>query len=231
MSGNKKIWEKEWSSQDMKTVPGHASNEPSDDLILFRGYLMALGIKPPKKVIDIGSGKGRNAIYLAKEGFEVCGVEYIDTAVKHASEQSDRQGINSLTHFVLADVSKPWEFSKNYFDIAIDSLTSVGLEIRDRKICRDEMYRSLKKGGIALVRVVSADDTLEQELMKAHPGPEPNSSIWPETGKFQKNFTEKELRSFYNMFNVLTLEKRTKKAIKIGREFMATNWWVVLRKI
>jgi len=75
MNGNKKIWEKEWSSLEMKTVPAHAAAEPSDEIVLFRGYLMALGIKPPKKVVDIGSGKGRNAVYLGKEGFEVTGLD------------------------------------------------------------------------------------------------------------------------------------------------------------
>jgi len=92
------------------------------------------------------------------------------------------------------------------------------------------MHRTLKKDGIALIRVVSADDEFEKDLMRNNPGPEPNSSIWPKTGKFQKNFTEKELRNFYEMFDILTLEKRTKKAVKIDREFTATNWWLVLKK-
>jgi len=35
MSGNKGIWEKEWSTTNMKTVPGHAAEEPSDEIVLF----------------------------------------------------------------------------------------------------------------------------------------------------------------------------------------------------
>ena len=231
MNGNKQIWEKEWSSQSMKTIPGHALNTPSDGIILFRGYLMALGIEPPNKIVDIGSGKGRNAIYLAKEGFAVYGIDYINFAVEYAINRSKKEKVQNLTHFVVADLTESWNFEDNYFDIAIDSLTTVGLEKKGREYCRDEMYRTLKPAGIALIRVVSTDDELEKELMEKYPGPELNSSIWPETGKFQKNFTKKELLNFYKMFDILDFKKRTKRAIKIGKEFTATNWWVILRKI
>lgn len=231
MSGNnKQVWEQEWSSEKMKTVPGHAANIPSDEIVLFRGYLIALGIKPPQKIIDIGSGKGRNSIYLAKEGFEVYGCEYIKSAIHYSQAQSRKEHVQNLTHFNLIDLSKPWKFKDGFFDIAIDSLTSVGLRKKDREFCLDEMYRTLKPTGIALIRVVSADDELEMELMKNNPGPEPNSSIWPDSGKFQKNFTKDEILKFYKQFEILALEKRTKPAFKVGKNFIATNWWIVLKK-
>jgi len=228
MYGNKDIWEKEWVSVNMETVPSHASDTPSDEIILFKDYMIALGIKPPKTIIDIGSGKGRNSLYLAKEGFEVYGMEYIESAVRYARRKAKHQNVESLAHFLHSDVSKPWKFNNNLFDIAIDSLTTVGLLEKERIFCRNEMHRKLKKGGLALIRVVSSDDKLEKELMNANPGPEPNSSIWPKTGKFQRNFSESELREFYKMFDILTLEKLYKKATKIGRQFTATNWWIQL---
>lgn len=127
-------------------------------------------------------------------------------------------------------MTKAWPFKDGCFDIAIDSLTSVGFRKNERETCRNEILRTLKKGGIALIRVVSTDDELEVKLMKNSPGDEVNSSIWPETGKFQKNFTEEELTEFYKMFEIIKLEKRKKKAYKINTAFTATNWWLIIRK-
>jgi len=104
------------------------------------------------------------------------------------------------------------------------------LRRHDRIACRDEMMRTLKPGGIALIRVVSVDDEWETELMKKSPSDEMNSSIWPETGKFQKNFSEKELTEFYSMCETVALEKRRKAAFKAGKEFTATNWWLIIKK-
>ena len=66
--------------------------------------------------------------------------------------------------------------------------------------------------------------------MKKYPGDEPNSSLWPEINKFQKNFSEDELKVFYKNFNILVLKEHRKKAFKLGRDFTATNWWLILEK-
>lgn len=230
MSGNKLVWEKEWSSENMKTVPRHASEIPSDEVVLFRSYLKSSKINPPKNVVDIGSGKGRNAIFMAKEGFTVYGIDYISAAVEHAKNEARKMGVQDLVQFKLGDVTRRWKFKKNFFDLAIDSLTTVGLQKKEREKCRDEMYRTLKKGGVALIRVVSSDDKLEKELMKKYPGNEPNSSVWPGINKFQKNFSEVELRDFYRKFKILVLKKHRKKAFKLGKKFTATNWWLIIQK-
>lgn len=231
MSGNKLVWEQEWSSTDMKTVPGHALDKPSDEVVLFREFLENEGYNPPMKVVDIGCGKGRNSIYLTQEGYQVSGIDYINRAIGHSKNRALQEGLKGKVEFKVIDITKQWPFGDNSFDIALDSLTSVGLEKNERLACRDEMYRTLKKGGIALIRVVSSDDEYEKELMKKHPGPEPNSSIWPVTGKFQKNFTENELREIYSMFEIVKIKKNTKKALKAGKMFNATNWWLIIKKI
>lgn len=93
-----------------------------------------------------------------------------------------------------------------------------------------EMLRTLKPGGYALVNVCSADDEWEKELIANHPGPEPNSTIWPQNGKFQKDYTEEELRETYEDFEIMELRKISKPAFKLGRDGIATNLWLVLRK-
>jgi hypothetical protein len=81
-----------------------------------------------------------------------------------------------------------------------------------------------------LVTVCSANDEWEKELIAKYPGAEPNSTIWPQNGKFQKDYDEAELRKFYKAFEIVELRKISKPAFKLGRNGMATNFWLVLRK-
>lgn len=46
------------------------------------------GVIPPGKAVDLGCGNGRNAIFLARSGFDVEGVDYSRTAVEWAAQRA-----------------------------------------------------------------------------------------------------------------------------------------------
>src|SRR5688572_24775461 len=50
------------------------------------------GIKPGK-ALDIGMGEGRNALFLAAQGWEVTGFDISDTGVKLALEEARKRGL------------------------------------------------------------------------------------------------------------------------------------------
>ena len=51
-------------------------DERSTELLPPEGYLVEnVDALEPGKVLDVACGDGRNALYLAEEGFEVCGVD------------------------------------------------------------------------------------------------------------------------------------------------------------
>lgn len=181
--------------------------------------------------MDIGSGKGRNSVHLASLGYDVYAMEYIQPAIDVAEVLAQERGVSGKVHFANAEIDKRWHYDDSFFDIAIDSFSSIDVETRrGREILRDEMFRTLKPGGWALVTVCAADDEWERELIVSHPGREPNSTIWPQTGKFQKDYTEEELKGFYENFEIVEVRKIRKPAFKMGRSGMATNLWAVLRK-
>lgn len=208
-----------------------ANVEPASGVVLFTDWLNDNGINFVGNAVDIGSGKGRNSVHLAKLGYEVWGLEYIELAVDSAKQLADKNDVGSKVHFEICEVDSGWKIENNFFDIAIDSFSSIDIETKEgREKCRDEMYRTLKSGGYALVTVCSSDDEWEKELISKHPGPEPNSTIWPQNGKFQKDYDELELREFYKKFEAVDLKKISKPAFKLEREGTATNLWLVLRK-
>lgn len=229
MRKQQKVWEKE--HRQALTIPSLAKEEPSSSVVLFVDYLHKLKVIPPLKIVDIGCGKGRNALYLAKLGFKVYGLDYINLALQQTRKLAVQNNVSHLMKLFRAEIDKHWSFPSNFFNLAVDCFSSIDIETyKGRLIYKKEMYRTLKPGGYALVTVVSADDQIEKEMIKKYPGPEINSTIWPDNGKFQKDYDEKELREFYKEFKIIEIIKIKQPAYKLGRNYTATNFWLLLQK-
>ena len=229
MRKQKRIWEIEHKKPEF--LPTLEYLEPSSGVKKFVYFLKKNKIKPPKKVVDIGCGKGRNTVYLAKLGYNVYGLDYIQYAINYTKKAAIKNNLSSKVHLYIQNLDKKWKFDDDFFDSAVDCFSSIDIETKSgRERYRDELFRTLKPGGYALVMVVSTNDEIEKEFLKSSPGKEKNSTIWPGTGKFQKDYDGKELREFYKKFNVVDLKERKKKAFKLGRNFIATNYWLLLQK-
>jgi len=126
MRKQQQVWLKEHSSNS--NIPALASNKPSSSVIYFIDYLKSLGREMTGKVIDIGSGKGRNSIYLAEVGFEVFGLEYIQHAIDAAQQCAHASNIENRIHFLNTPIDDPWPFDDDTFSVAVDSFSSIGIE-------------------------------------------------------------------------------------------------------
>lgn len=78
-------WTKFYSDPNRK-CPFFTEN-PDENLIEL---VETRKILPPSKVLDLGCGNGRNSIYLANLGFEVEAVDFSETAIKIAKENSSK---------------------------------------------------------------------------------------------------------------------------------------------
>lgn len=224
----KEIWRQEHTTA--ATLPSLAQEQPSDTIVRFVDYLKANDLLYGK-TIDIGCGKGRNAIYLAQLGLDVYAFDFIEQAIASARERAAQKGVTDKIHFSEASMDLPWKFPDNFFDLAIDCFSSIDIETKEgREVYRKELLRTLKPGGYALICVVAASDEFEAELIKANPGEELNSSLWPQNGKFQKNYDEQELKLFYSSFLVVDFQVHQKPAVKLNKKFIATNYWLLLQK-
>ena len=94
--------------------------EPSDFLV---GNIDLL---PKGKVLDVAMGDGRNAIYLAKMGFDVDGVDICEKDVQNAQKSAKRAGV-AINGWV-ADLEQHYRFMESAYDIVV---------------CFNYLYRSL----------------------------------------------------------------------------------------
>ena len=73
---------------------------------------------PPGRALDLGSGTGRNALYLAAHGWDAVGVEMSGYAVEVAKGKAATQGVPA--RFVQGDVTRLPELDIGVFDLFMD---------------------------------------------------------------------------------------------------------------
>ncbi len=72
---------------------------------------------PGGRVLDIAMGAGRNAIYLAKMGFEVEGVDISGEAVNLAAESALKAGVTIRSH--VDDLEKHYHIREDTYDVIL----------------------------------------------------------------------------------------------------------------
>ena len=72
---------------------------------------------PRGRVLDVAMGTGRNAVYLAKKGFEVEGVDISHEAVRSALDYAREAGVTLRAR--VADLESDYHIEKSAYDIII----------------------------------------------------------------------------------------------------------------
>jgi len=81
-------------------------------------FLVAnVGLLPRGRVLDVAMGNGRNAIYLARAGFEVEGVDMSPEAVNTALESAQEAGVTIRTH--ITDLESDFQIENGAYDVII----------------------------------------------------------------------------------------------------------------
>jgi len=111
----------------------------------------------PGTALDIAMGQGRNALYLASQGWKTTGVDISDEGIRQAQAEAAKQNLKLET--VQADLDT-WDLGKNKWDLV--TLIYAG---DDAKLV-ERIKPSLKKGGLFVCEYFSD----ESEISKSGAG-------------------------------------------------------------
>jgi ubiquinone/menaquinone biosynthesis C-methylase UbiE len=105
-----------------------------------------LELTPGCSVLEIGSGSGRYALYVAKMArCQVIGLDVNVEGVRNASDLAERQNLSAQVRFQQCDVSQPLPFPGATFDAVYSN--DVFCHIPGRLDLLKELWRVLKPGG------------------------------------------------------------------------------------
>ncbi|MEZ4210935.1 MAG: class I SAM-dependent methyltransferase [Candidatus Paceibacterota bacterium] len=221
-------WEKEYKNPKMITN----SDEPA---VAFKDFVRRLCRKEKfefenAKVLDLGSGTGKNAFYLANLGSFVSGIEISKEAVKISKKRGEKY--SNLTNFTEGDFGKALPFENEYFDLVLDVTSSNSLNEKERSVYLKEVVRVLKSGGYMFVRALCKDgDKNAQNLLKLSPGKEKDTYFMEDLGLTERVFSRGDFEDIYSKdFDILSLEKDSSYTTVGGRKYKRNFWLAYLKK-
>lgn len=107
----KEFWEQFYVDRDKK-IPFFQIKGPDENLVEY--FTQSI---QPKRVLELGCGPGRNAIYMAKRGCHVDALDISENAIKWAKERAIEEEVDSNFHCTsIFD----YEFEPHTYDFVYD---------------------------------------------------------------------------------------------------------------
>ncbi|WP_262379941.1 class I SAM-dependent methyltransferase [Nonomuraea sp. PA05] len=117
------------------------------------------------RVVDLGCGRGEAAIFLAKRGFEVVGVDFSSVALSEAREAAVRAGVADRCRFVKGDLTaSEIPGVEGPFDLVTDLGTLDDLQGADREAMARTIKRLSGPGSLYFLWCVFHDGNLPLNL-------------------------------------------------------------------
>src|SRR3989338_2127374 len=150
------------------------------------------------RILDLGCGSGRNIVYLAKEGFEMYGLDISSEGVHKTKLWLKKEGVNASLKVRSMYGKLPYQ--KNYFDAIMCIRTLNHGTIQDIRKAISEIKRILKPNGFIYLTVVKG---ITKSLQKDYTFIDSRTYV-PLGGRekgvihylFNKNILEKEFKDF-----------------------------------
>jgi len=171
-----------WNEQYSKE-PLLFGNKPS---VVGTKTIQEMNKKELKTVLDVGCAHGRDSTYLAKNGFEVTGIDISKIAIETSNQLSDKMQVNAK--YIVGDFfSHPF---KTKFDCIINFNTLHLFFEEKRKEFIQRMHDLLNENGII---VVASFSNFESQYGKGENSGEEGTFITK--GKPVHFFTEAEIKN------------------------------------
>jgi SAM-dependent methyltransferase len=128
-------WNRRWAGER-----AHASRAPSEFLITETEAL------PPGRALDVACGAGRNAVWLARRGWRVTGVDFSDVALRAARELAASAGVE--VEWIEAD-AVTWIPARRAYDLV--TVMYLQLPVAERRAALGHAADAVRPGGTLLV--------------------------------------------------------------------------------
>lgn len=208
------------------------SDEPAEDLEKFCRWLERnygkKYLNVTTRALDLGSGNGRNLIYLAQNyGMRGVGYDISSEGVKIATRASTELPIVYKSRTIEGVLDMP----DSSVNIVLDMMTSHFLKEKEREALRAEILRVLKPGGWLFFKSFLAEEDMHvRRLLKENPADEKDSYIHPTLGLYEHVWTEATLHEFFAEDFIIQKIERSFKHIRDGKAWKRRTVTAYLQK-
>lgn len=147
----KQQWQKSFSEN-----PDMFGADPSEPARKAIGLYTGEGVK---KILELGCGQGRDTIYFARNGFQVCALDYSTQGLNAVHTKADAAGVSHLITTKVHDVRNPLPFANETFDACFSHmLFCMAISTKEIEFLMQEIRRVLKPGGLNIYTVRHTGD-------------------------------------------------------------------------
>ncbi len=156
-------------------IPSSYRDEPSGVVRWALDNLPHIGRdSPPRRVLDVGCGTGRNALYLGARGSRVLAFDSSEAAVRIASARPGVDGVSFAVH----DLADGLPAGPESVDFLSDVFVYKHQLYEDaRAAYRAEIARVLAPRGVVLISLAGVDDAYYAQCPPLDAGPQPGMAL------------------------------------------------------
>ncbi|MCC3357056.1 class I SAM-dependent methyltransferase [Bacillus sp. REN16] len=205
----KPFWENFYEDRT-KEIPFFKINGPDENLVEYFNHGFA-----PKRVLELGCGPGRNAIYMAKKGCKVDALDIAENAIAWGKERADEEEVAINFHCKsLFD----FEYEQHSYDFIYDCGLFHHLAPHRRLTYIEIIKRALKKDGHFAIVCFNTDGALATSDWDVYKERSLNRGI---------GYTEKRLKEIFEQDFTIKEFRRMKKISPpdnmLGEDFLWTS--------
>ncbi len=193
MTGNKTVWEKHYS----KVEDNLWGLNPIDTLVDYTSLVSKEG-----KVLDLGMGEGRNALYFASKGYSTVGIDISETAVNRCQRYATESGF-----IVEAKVENliDYPLEENAYSLIILANVLNFFNDDEIELIIKKVKNGLIKGGLIYIDVFDVNDPGYKKHIVNCKMIKESTFYRPKSDSSIHFFTKNELDYFFDDFEPIKL--------------------------
>ncbi len=157
---------------------------------------------PKGKALDLGIGEGRNAFYLARNGFEVEGLDISQEAVKKCNDLAAKYGLPVQAH--VADL-REFHIAEGAYNCIVCSYVLPFFKRSEAEAIIKEIKAGLAKGGVAFIAAFTTEDPMYKRCLDVGlEEVEKNTFFSPKRQSHLIFFAKGELKGLFSDLEILS---------------------------
>lgn len=136
---------------------------PNEDIIRFCSRLIQKQLthnkfdvkRPAERMLDLGCGNGRHAMYFARQGMKAAGIDVSDQAIDWANDWAGREGLE--VDFRVGDI-RNLPFEDQSFDVVVSHGVLDHVPMETARKAASEVRRVLRPNGLFYCDLRSTED-------------------------------------------------------------------------
>ena len=160
---------------------------------------------PKGKVLDLGSGDGKNSLFLAKNGFTVHAIDIDLKAIENLKRESKKE---KLKINIIKDDIRKFSIKEKAYDLILAINSLIFMKKAEFKKTITQIKKGLKNGGVVIISGFTIRDSSYLKLKKRY-RPVGKHTFKDSNEQYWQFLSEHELKSYFlKDFQILFYSER-----------------------